>query len=59
MALKTRLGKLEKSQLNKDPLKAQLAKMSDEELLAELERVRARCEMVEFTTQHKGAYPGI
>lgn len=55
MALKTRIDKLEKSQLNKDPLKAQLAKMSDEELLVELAQVRARVEMIEFTTQHKGA----
>ncbi|WP_019864989.1 hypothetical protein [Methylovulum miyakonense] len=46
MALKTRIDKLEKSQLKLNPYMAELRKMSDEELLAELARVRARAAMM-------------
>jgi len=46
MALNKRIAKLEKSRLILNPYVAKLRKMSDDELLAELARVRAKAAMM-------------
>lgn len=53
MALKTRIDKLEKSQLKSNPYMAELRKMSDEELLAELARVQAQTKMLDYPSSHE------
>jgi|GEM_PF-1842767 len=50
MALNKRIAKLEKSRLILNPYVAKLRKMSDEELLAELGRVKARAAMMDCPT---------